>query len=220
MRYEITVDGYNFHGPIYVQFDPPTKCPMCHASIDPLFLHGYVVGRDDSAMLYVSFLCLACKKVFIASYNLISNQGILHDVYPGFPDKIHFQKNISDLSPKFVEIYNQAAAAETYGLNEVCGIGYRKALEFLVKDYAVHMHPDKEPDIKSEFLSRVIAKYIDDDRIKTIAERAAWLGNDATHYIRVFSGYDLETLKKFIDAIVSLIDSNIVFEEASAIAHK
>lgn len=89
-----------------------------------------------------------------------------------------------------------------------------------MKDYAVHTHPDKEPKIKADFLSNVIKKYIDDDRIRTIAERAVWLGNDETHYVRVFTGYDLETLKKFINAIVAMIDSDIVFEEATAIEHK
>lgn len=36
---------------------------------------------------------------------------------------------------KFISIYNQALTAEKNGLTEICGLGYRKSFEFLIKDY-------------------------------------------------------------------------------------
>jgi hypothetical protein len=33
-----------------------------------------------------------------------------------------------------VEIAQQASDAEQYGLDQIAGVGYRKALEFLIKD--------------------------------------------------------------------------------------
>jgi hypothetical protein len=37
---------------------------------------------------------------------------------------------ILNVSEKFVEINNQAQQAESYGLDLICGAGYRKALEY------------------------------------------------------------------------------------------
>lgn len=52
-----------------------------------------------------------------------------------------FSQEIKDLSPNFVKIYHQAEQAENTGLSDICGLGYRKALEFLVKDYAIAFNP-------------------------------------------------------------------------------
>ena len=49
--------------------------------------------------------------------------------------KRKFDDNIAAVSPLFVKIYNQAATAEAYKLDDVAVLGYLKALEFLVKDY-------------------------------------------------------------------------------------
>ena len=35
----------------------------------------------------------------------------------------------------FLTIYNQSLSAEDNNLDQIAGIGYRKALEFLIKDY-------------------------------------------------------------------------------------
>ena len=137
--------------------------------------------------------------------------------YPRTSKHISFQEQINALSPSFVVIYNQAAFAESHNLNEISGIGYRKALEFLIKDYAIHIHPEKSDDIKKDFLSNVIKKYVDDEKIRTIAERATWIGNDETHYIRIFDGYDVGTMKEFILAVVSMIHTDLVFEKATDI---
>jgi len=44
-----------------------------------------------------------------------------------------FAQSITDTSPLFAGIYNQASAAEAQGLSDVAGPGYRKASEFLLK---------------------------------------------------------------------------------------
>ena len=55
--------------------------------------------------------------------------------YPKVPELHQFDENIKKLSSNFCEIFNQAYVAELMKLNEIAGIGYRKALEFLIKDY-------------------------------------------------------------------------------------
>jgi hypothetical protein len=44
---------------------------------------------------------------------------------------------ISKVSPDFCAIYEEAFKAEQYSLLLVAGPGYRKALEFLIKDYII-----------------------------------------------------------------------------------
>ena len=102
----------------------------------------------------------------------------------------------------------------TFELTELCGIGYRKALEFLVKDYAISIHPEHKSQIESSQLARCIADFIDNEKIKTLAKASAWLGNDETHYIRKHQNHNIQDLKRFIKATVAYIDSEFSFTEA------
>jgi hypothetical protein len=120
-----------------------------------------------------------------------------------------FPKHIKDLSPDFCNIYNQAYASEQYELKDISGMAYRKALEFLVKDYAIMLQPNNKDNIVKAPLSRCINDYIDNNRIKKLAVASAWLGNDETHYERKFKDYNIDNLVEFINAIVSFIDSDI-----------
>lgn len=55
-------------------------------------------------------------------------------------------------------------------------------------------------------LGNCIKSYVDDSRIKTVAQRAVWLGNDETHYIRKWEGKNLNDLKKLIELTVHWIE--------------
>ena len=134
--------------------------------------------------------------------------------YPIPEEKTFFSKGITEISPQFVTIYQQAESAENHSLSEICGLGYRKALEFLIKDYCIFLHPDNEEAIQKKFLSNCIKDYIDNPRIKALAEASAWLGNDETHYIRKHPAYSISDLKVFINATVAFIDSELAVIEA------
>ena len=110
----------------------------------------------------------------------------------------------------FKEVYRQASAAEAYKLEQVAGVGFRKALEFLVKDFCIQERPSDEDAIKDEFLGRTIANRISDTNIKKCAERAAWLGNDETHYVRKWEEKDIADLKVLIDLTMSWIRNGIL----------
>ncbi len=82
----------------------------------------------------------------------------------------------------------------------ISGPGYRKALEFLVKDYLGSLQETDEAkkEVANWPLMAVLRKYVTDKRMLTTAERAAWLGNDETHYVRKWEDKDLEDLKNLI----------------------
>jgi hypothetical protein len=98
----------------------------------------------------------------------------------------------------FTKIYKQADIAEKEGLVDICGVGYRKALEFLIKDYAIINHPSEKEKIENKLLGACIKDYISDVNINSVAKRAAWLGNDETHYRRIWQGKTLTDLKNLI----------------------
>lgn len=98
-----------------------------------------------------------------------------------------FDDKLKEVSPQFGKVYNQALKAEEYSLDEITGLGYRKALEFLIKDFAIYNNQEKSEEIKSTWMMKCLKDYIDNDKIKTLAEKSEWIGNDEAH--------DAETMK-------------------------
>jgi hypothetical protein len=59
-----------------------------------------------------------------------------------------------------------------------------------------------------------INDHITNENIKIAAKRASWLGNDETHYERIWVGKDLQDLKKLIDLTVHWIEMEQMTKEA------
>jgi len=118
-----------------------------------------------------------------------------------------FSEHITAVSADFMKIFNQSQVAEKLGLSEIAGPGYRKSLEFLIKDYSISKKPEASDDIKQKLLSKVIKDYVTDTKIKSTASRAAWLGNDETHYYRKWEDKDIKDLKILIELTVRWIES-------------
>jgi hypothetical protein len=113
--------------------------------------------------------------------------------------------------------YNQAAQAESLGLLEIAGPGYRKSLEILIKDYAIKKFPDKSDLIinPTYTLSQCIKDYIDVERIKNPSIAASWLGNDATHYTKRHIDQDLKELKQYIETVIYFVQFDLSADFAS-----
>jgi hypothetical protein len=157
-----------------------------------------------------------CDNLFIAYYT--ANDGNCHNfklssVRPLDKKGRDFSTTIKEISSIFCTIYNQALSAEQDGLKEICGVGYRKALEFLIKDYLIKKSPDKKDEILKKFLNKCIEDDISNDNIKSMAKRATWLGNDETHYLRKWEGKDLDDLKKLIDVTLYWIEMEKLTED-------
>lgn len=196
-----------------LEIEYPSVCPMCHKSGNPSYLSSYYIDDEHNyPNLFVHFFCHNCEKTFLGNYHIRRYYDItdLRGFEPVYNvEEREFPKHIKDLSPDFCNIYNQAYASQQYRLNDISGMAYRKALEFLVKDYAIMLQPNNKDNIVKAPLSRCINDYIDNNRIKKLAVASAWLGNDETHYERKFKDYNIDNLVEFINAIVSFIDSDI-----------
>lgn len=197
-----------------VQF--PDECPVCHRNVAPTMIYAAITSESLRRELQLVFRCtsLRCDSVFIGIYTLSSNGTTdLERTTPKTPINRSFEDTICKLSPAFVIIYNQAIAAEAFSLDQVVGIGLRKALEFLIKDFAITQFPAKESAVKKSLLSNVINTYVKDENLKKVAERAAWLGNDETHYERIWDEQDLNDLKRLIHLSVNWIDNVLTSQE-------
>jgi hypothetical protein len=124
--------------------------------------------------------------------------------------RLIFQSLSESYRLPFVKIYSQALEAEQKRLDEVCGPALRRALEFLVKDYLIENRVADEETIKATALGNCIRNYVSDSNVKTCADRATWLGNDATHYERKYSTHDITHLKELITLTVYWLNSEIM----------
>lgn len=222
--YSVDAPGKDLYA-LSFQYQEASECPSCHFAIIPKLLSAFYVPSEDRnielSSLHLISLCPHCRQVFISEF-----QGCI----PGSPYRFNlpkysvpftpytsiFSDEIKTLSPNFEETYLQSETAESQQLFQICGVGYRKALEYLVKDYLCHKYPECTEDIRSEFLGASI-KRIDDSRIKTLAERSTWIGNDETHYVKKHEDLDVNDMKRFIKALLTYVESELAFEEALGI---
>lgn len=188
----------------------PDHCPVCSHGIEPTILVDNVITRPEREgnVLQIIYRCPRheCQEAFIASYRqgrdrrTLRPDGpfILRRLEPIIPSEPEVADEIKEVSPNYFEILSQAKAAEGYRLTQISGVGYRKALEFLIKDYCIAAQPDREEEIKKVFLGNCIINYVTDENVKQCARRATWLGNDETHYVRKWEDKDIEDLKILI----------------------
>lgn len=193
----------------------PENCPECHNKTTPNFLFHKL--KKDLKTLFVFFNCpnVQCDNCYSAEYETANNSNIhfrFNSIVQGSIIEELFSEEIKNLSPSFIKIYNEAYFAEQNNLLEICGVGYRKALEFLIKDYIIKKNPDKEEPIKKILLGKCINEFVEDSRIKETAKRAVWLGNDHTHYVKKWESKDLSDLKLLIKLSVNWVESEIMTE--------
>lgn len=200
-----------------LQYDSPEECPNCNASILPEELAAFYFGEKVGQL----FLCPRCKTFFVSN-SAINSHGMLYSAkYAPIGDVSYkFSKELNDFSPDFCSIYLQSLQAEKMELNQVCGAGYRKALEFLVKDYTKLINPSEVDQIEKDLLGKVIEKHIKHPSIKNLALKSAWLGNDEVHYLKKHTERDINDLKKFILAITHFIEMELAVLDAQSIDRK
>lgn len=212
----------------YIEYEDINECPICKTKIAPVYIASSL-DSDNSVSIFD--FCRNCRNTFVSKHSIHKSSRSMPSTYyyeadlliysePNRFVKQKFDKKITNLSPQFDKIYNQALAAETSCLDEIAGLGYRKALEFLIKDFAIHKYPNEEETIKAKPLAQCIKKYIENENITTLAERSAWIGNDEAHYIRKQEDRDVSDMKAFIQAIVYFIGMILITEDAASISPK
>ena len=204
-------------GRTYYNSGPPNICPHCHVANNPTESFNQPTKDTDETDSNISVWECAnhnCGKLFVALYQLDEGYPKLIRFLNGLPKGPDWPKPIKELKStagkenrqsNFIKTYLQSLEAENFGLDELAGMGYRKAIEYLVKDWAIQKDPKNKEDIEKSWLGAVIKKYYDGD-LKDIMERATWLGNDQAHYNKLFEEFDIDVLKELIDLIMVELD--------------
>jgi hypothetical protein len=191
------------------------ECPRCHRHVVPKTLVQVVRNDFPEADVEEVSQCTSedCGGLFISVFRVLPpttnpQRYEYSRSMPTEPTPPEVQPEVASVSPNFVEVYTQAMAAEAAELHQLTGIGLRKSLEFLVKDFAIHMNaPEQHAHICAKTLASCIAEYIPDVSLQAVAKRAAWLGNDETHYIRKWEDRDISDLKTLIRLTMNGVDN-------------
>lgn len=183
-----------------------------------------VIGAGIECSTVSVFRCASCNSLFSLwckhKTEMNENQKVewlceVQNIYPFSIGVTHFSDGIVELSPEFVSIYNQSEHAELQCLDKICGMGYRRALEFLVDAYIKHK---ENIDIISEKnLQQKIQNHIDNDAVRILAEKATWLGNDTVHIENKHPDRTVVDMKNFIMQICKWIDFELSVEDANTI---
>ncbi|HLG39051.1 MAG TPA: hypothetical protein VI461_05245 [Chitinophagaceae bacterium] len=220
------IERYNEGVSVTIDKRNADECPICHQHINPIYIAAYLNGRGNSSpILQILDRCPNedCGMTFFAVYRGVPQSGNRNNCWyfyensePLFPVEPDLPNNIKEISPSFIVIYTQASFSEQMNLKEICGMAYRKALEFLVKDYLIHKSQKlklTEATIKETPLAKCIEKYIDDPMTKSVAIRATWLGNDETHYSRKWEEKDFEDCKILLRLTINSIENQLLVEK-------
>lgn len=205
--------------PFSVEIPLPDRCPNCDA-VGYHYLVSLAQNPESPIQYDALFYCNGCHDFFQISYvdplGTNDTELLVRKTYGSIQEET-FSLSLSTLSPEFVETFHDAEAAERSHRLKIVGPGYRKALEYLVKDYAIHLHPEDEVNIGKIPLAQVIKEYIDHPQIQALSKGSSWLGNDHTHTVKKHESYTLADLKRFVIAVAKYIDLELTVEEAQTL---
>lgn len=198
----------------------PDFCPHCGRIMELEQIFVQYNSLSNNFLLAAKCTIDDCQKYFSLEYTVEMSAGgfpylkeLIPYSYNGFQEQ-DISKNIISLSPIFAETFLQANIAEGKSLNQVAGIGFRKAFEFLVKDFASYKNPERIEDIHKNNVNNVIDMFYKEmPKLAELLHITRKIGNDETHYYREYDDVDVKDLKKLITNFSLYIDMILNIEE-------
>lgn len=203
------------------------NCPRCNAfiSVPELSVYPYsdnfIVGAGDKHQILYKCNNPKCwtyiieEWVYVPIDRIWTSEFTPYSYFPKRPLDFNFSQypQISTISPLFINYYNQARHCDQLWYKDVAWPWYRKALEFLIKDFAISIVPNDTEKIKNMNLQLCIKTYLDNKILNSVSEKAYWVANDQTHYYTKWEDKDIETLKELIKLTIHHIESDIQSRE-------
>lgn len=198
----------------------PDFCPHCGRIMELEQTYVKYNSLTNTFLLAAKCTIDDCQKYFALEYTESKSPAgyrslsqLIPYSYNGFQEP-DISENIISLSPVFAETFIQANIAEGKSLTQVSGIGFRKAFEFLVKDFASYKYPDQIEDIRKNNVNNVIDMFYKEmPKLKELLHITRKIGNDETHYYREYDNVDVKDLKKLITNFSLYIDMILNIEE-------
>lgn len=193
----------NFSG----NYKKPSVCPHCGFGTDaPLHQKG-TFSFNGHYLFIATCTCTACGKNFFFSceYNFGKTD---YDpiIYPSIAFTPYSNDIFEKISPRFTDMYNQALQSEFHKNIELAAVGYRSALEILIKDYAINELGLNPEEVRSKKLCSAIGTYLNQEDLVKTADVVRILGNDYTHYERKYPQHDFELLKGYMEIFLKQIE--------------
>lgn len=186
--------------------EKPIICPHCGAFIEPKLEAYTKILLTEGSIYLIAFRASCCEKAFFATYRLIDGNGELLTLYPSNKPS-QLPDSIKKISPRFINLYNQAYTAEQNNHFELAGCGYRNALEVLIKDYAINELKKDPKEVVKKSLNNSIKDYIPSVNLSNSADVIRLLGNDYTHYERHYEQIEFEVLKRYLRIFIDNIEN-------------
>ncbi|EOJ20315.1 DUF4145 domain-containing protein [Enterococcus faecalis] len=208
-----------------IGIEMPRICAHCKNTGTQVLLEG--IQLADSNTLLVT-ACQYCGEVTLHNFQFIIEKGLVHTTIPPLDKEIllkfaDISSEIQEKFPEFVKIMKQSQEAEDANLDQLAGMGYRKALEFLVTDFLLEYPQEgaSEDWLKNPktSLSSKIAK-LPKERTKNLSKAISFIGNDETHYSKRHPEQDVKSIKMFLKALISDIENEIAYQEAEKFLQK
>ena len=185
----------------------PRQCPHCRRAIgvQPSECVALPYEKTGSAII-LSYRCRACHRSFlVVSHRETDGQDLeLIEVVPVAKDFERFPK-LKEISPEFCGINEEAYSAYNRGWFRLAAIGFRTAIEVLMKDFLISKNAGGEEEIVKLRLNDLIEKYFKHMAMGEFARAIQVLGNDCTHYIRKHEDYNPEDVERFYKMFVTLL---------------
>lgn len=182
----------------------PDVCPHCGKRIAAKYINSFIKTSDDGnrTKAIVYWFCNGCGEFFAATYFVNKDYpnnyvGYEDSVIPPIMEKTVLPAEVLSVSPGFAELFQQAERAKNEGMTDLAGMGFRKALECLLKDTLIYLGQD-ETQVEKMTIAGAIEAFADNPRLQRAATNARVIGNDYTHYKARYDGYDIETLRQLI----------------------
>lgn len=207
------------------------SCPRCGKGFDMVRTphHDFFDIFDErqySFNLISVYQCPCCHKGFVVMHHIERQETPMcgnvfaetsQSVYPSVSTNLQIDKDIQKVSPRFYEIYSQCLQAKASELNELYGMGFRKALEHLVKDYAIFKNPEERKKIESMKLHNCIEEYFNDSDAKNALMACKILGNNETHFVNDNDENDIHLFEDLIEDTIYYIHREFRNEKATQI---
>lgn len=190
----------------------PMLCPHCLVYVDGVQTYSVLLaGNSEHDRIGVAaYQCTHCQKRFVVIYGIDFKVGsaTFEMIYPSA--NLEFQdKRLEIFSPRFMTMYNQALQCEKNGNFELAAVGFRAALEILVKDYAIKELKIDSETVSGKILFNAIGEYLDEKPLVTSADVIRILGNDYAHYERKYPEHDFEILKEYMEIFIHLVGTKL-----------
>lgn len=198
IKAKIKINGSN------IIVSKPHNCTYCYKGIDPIIVNKFKYSFYDVYKIVITFKCPCCEQIFFAKYQinyiLPEHRQCLYpfEIIGGHKMSQDFDECLKVVSPNFIKIFNDAYIAEQSGCTSIVGIAYRRAFEFLIKDYAIKYNSNDAEVIKKMNLTECIRKYSPTEDTKELLLRASWIENDFAHYESKHEDLDINDLKQLI----------------------